>query len=196
MDFTKDSNNFKVANIIHHNFKELYNCLEAIRNSYYFLNHEHGSKLKLECPLVVNGVENNIILETDEIDADEEVVFYSELLGELGTSKTVPDIGKSEFNEHINIIHETEQYQVVIYGDDLKSVKIVDSNGNVIENVNFDFRTHTSKYETVLTDITVDYKVVVETWSEYTYISYSNGINSDLDIIGALVGCKRRGLLQ
>ena len=141
-DFSENSNNRKISHVIHHNFKELYNSLEAVRNSYYFLEDANNGNLN--------------------------------------------------FTEHLSIETLTDSYNIIVSAPDIKQIRIHDLNDKTEKTINFDLREHKNKYNLEITPITHDYKVVAETWEEYTYTSYSNQINPDLDIIAKLVGCSRR----
>ena len=192
MDFTKDSNNSKVANIIHHNFKELYNSLRAVRNGYFFLNGEDYSAPELEHFPVFVDEKNEITLTTTECEVGDSVNFRSRLFGDLGDATLEYYATEGDFKEHIGIETAYDTFKIHVSAPDIKRIRTTDITDNTVSTIKFDYKTHQKYYNYTVKPITHVFKVEVETWDEYTYTSYSNRINTDLDRLGVLVGSKRR----
>jgi hypothetical protein len=196
-DFSEGTNNEKLSKIIHHNFKELLNSVEAIRNSYYFYNNDAGSYLESNYSPVVADDTNEISLITSEVDEGSSIKFTSDLFGDLGSDDLKAIDVLSEFNEHISIIRnnllgDAYNFTLKVLAKDIKDIEIDNLDTGNVNFVSFDYDEHVNSYMTNIPISEDDYKITVNTWEEYTYVSYTNKINIDLDIIGNLVGCKRR----
>jgi hypothetical protein len=191
-DFSEGTNNEKIAHIMHHEFKDLLNDLEAIRNGYYFLEDVLESDLTIKNIPAIAFENNEVTFRTTGYNLGDEISFYSKEFGNLGTVKLERDVEDLGFTEHISIETIDDYYNITVTAVDIKEIKVYDLDDETVNYISFDFRQHQLNYELTVMPNTHAYKVIVRTWKEYTYTSYSNQTNEDLDIIGTMVGCSRR----
>lgn len=200
LDMTEDSNVTKVTKLLDDSYIDICNSLERVRDGYYYLNNPYLSLVLVDVPVLVNH-ENTVVLKINDLNVGDTISFNSSLFGELGEAK-LEEVTEEEFKEHISIQVETvtedmKNYHLSIVADDIKTISIINLSTNEESVKEFEYTTHQKEYTQSIPLTSDDYKVTVETWNEYTYISYTSEYNPDLDrISNTLTGATRRNYLK
>lgn len=193
----KNSNTCKITELLDKEFIDILDSLEKVKNGYYFMNDHLDYDLTLGKTPLLYKEDNKIIFTTNkDIDFDH-VDFNSAVKGYLGTS-TITGDGElaGGLHEHISIKPETiennlKKYIVTVYATDIKEILVK----NIItdEETFLTFEKGTNYYTHHIAPTTDYYQIIVKTYKEYTYVSYTNQYNPDLDTISYTYnGCVRR----
>lgn len=192
-----NSNTRKITELLDKEFMDICDSLEKIKNGYYFLNNHMDYDLVLDKPPFIYNNENKIIFTTSKDTDFDHVEFTSKYGGYLGSSVLEGDAELAgELHEHISIKPETidnnlKKYSVMIYATDIKEITV--KNITTDEETTRKFNKGTNYYVHNIPPSTDSYQITVQTYNEYTYTSYTNQYNPDLDNISAsYTGCVRR----
>ena len=192
-----NSNTCKITELLDEEFMDMHDSLEKIRNGYYFLNNHADYDLVLDKAPLVYNIDNKVIFTTNKDTILDHIEFSNKFEGYLGSSVLEGDDELTgELHEHISIKSETidnnlKKYSVMIYATNIKEITVK----NIIkdEETTKKFNKGTNYYIHNIPPSSDYYQITVQTYNEYTYISYTNQYNPDLDDTSYTYnGCVRR----